>query len=112
MVTPLILRVHHALGVLQARLLEEAHDGTLSLHDARRHRLTVGHTWGNWYAVAPHRALDVRGYRRPGVGGGAPSQLRRWIRAPRRIRIIGRRGTTRARCGRLARRPLSPWVTA
>ena len=32
MVTPLILRVHHALGVLQACLLEEAQDGTLGLH--------------------------------------------------------------------------------
>ena len=47
-VTPLILRVHHTLRVLQAGLLEEAQDGTLGLHDARCHRLTVEHTWGHW----------------------------------------------------------------
>ena len=72
-VTPLILRVHHTLRVLQAGLLEEAQDGTLGLHDARGHRFTVEHTWGHWYAVPPHRALDVPGHRRSGVGGGAPS---------------------------------------
>ena len=82
MVTPLILRVHHALGFLQAHLLEEAQDGTLGLHNARRHRLTVEHTRGYWYAAPPHRALDVPRHRRPGVGGGAPSRLRRRNRAP------------------------------
>ena len=67
MATPLILRVHHTLGVLQARLLEEAQDGTLGLQNARRHRLTVKHTRGYWYAVPPHRARDVPGHRRSGV---------------------------------------------
>ena len=78
----------------------------------QKHCLTVKHTRGHWYAAAPHRALDVPGHRRPGVGGGAPSRLRLRIGAPRRIRIIGRRGTTIARRGRLPRQPLSPWVTA
>ena len=115
MVTPLILRVHHTLRVLQAGLLEEAQDGTLGLHDAHRHCLAVKHTWGHWYAVPPHRALDVPGHPRWGVGGGAPSWLHVWTGAPRRIRITGRRGahsrfrgTTCTRRGRPARWPLSP----
>ena len=82
MVTPLVLRVHHALGVLQARLLEEAQDGTLGLHNARHHRLTVEHTRGHWYAVSPPRALDIPEHCHPGVRGGAPSRLRRWTSAP------------------------------
>ena len=118
-VTPLIQRVYHTLRVLQAGLLEEAQDGTLGLHDALRHRLTVEHTWAHWYAVPPHRALDVPGHRPSGVGGGTPSWLHVWITAPRRIRISGRRGatsrfrgTTRTRRGRPARWPLSPWASA
>ena len=109
-VMPLILQVHHTLRVLQAGLLEEAQDGTLSLHDARRHRVAVKHTWGHWYAVPPHRALYVPGHLRSGVGGGAPSWLHVWTGAPRRIWITGRRGatsrfrgTTRTRRGRPAR---------
>ena len=118
-VTPLILRVHHTLRVLQAGLLEEAQDGTLGLHDARRHRLTVEHTWGHWYAVPPHGALDVPGHRRSGVGGEVPSWLHVRTGASGRIRITGRRGatsrsrgTTRTRRGWLARWSLFPWASA
>ena len=118
-VTPLILRVHHTLRVLQAGLLEQAQDGTLGFHDARRHRFTVKHTWGYWYAFPLHGALEFPGHRRSGVGGGAPSWLHVWTWAPRRIRITGRRGatsrfrgTTRTRRGRPARWPLSPWASA
>ena len=91
-VTPLILRVYHTLRVLQAGLLEEAQDGTLGLHDARRHRLTVEHTWGHWYAVPPHRALDIPGHRRSGVGGGAPSRLHVRTRAPAGSGSLDERG--------------------
>ena len=67
MVTPLILQVYHALGVLQARLLEETQDGAFGLQNARRYRLLVEHTRSHGHAVPSHRALDVPRDCRPGV---------------------------------------------
>ena len=71
--------MYHALGVLQARLLEETHNGAFGLQNARRNRLTVEHTRGRGHAVSPHRALDVPRHRSLGVRGGIPSQLLRRI---------------------------------
>ena len=98
MVTPLILQVYHALGVLEARLLEETEDGAFRLHNARRYRLTVEHTRGHRHTVPSHRALEVPGH--PGVTGGVPSGLRHRIWVPRRVQVTRRRGTARARRGR------------
>ena len=56
MVTPLILRSPHALGVLQACLVEEAQDGTLGLHNASPWHPTTRRFQALWEACGFHRA--------------------------------------------------------
>ena len=71
MVTPLIVHVYHALGVLQTGPLEQTEDGASGLLTARRYRLAVEHTRGHGHAIPSHRALDVPGHRRLGVRVGS-----------------------------------------
>ena len=94
MVTPLILHMYHAQGVRQAYLLAVTQNGTVSLQNARRNRLTVKHAPGRGHAVTPHRHLDVPRHCTPDVKRGISSRQCCRIPIISRLQFAGSRRTT------------------